>query len=249
MSARQLLINCCSPARDCFPTPARASRTPPGQGSSFLTGLGGGLGAGALGLLLGSKKACKIGGKVAMYGGMAALGALAYRAYGDCARRAPGRRDAAADTGPPARASRTAQQRCADRDDRPPRPTAISAPKNAACSKPNSPGFRRQRPQLARSRTGASAGSGGRRPGRRHARDGRRDVPGQPAGGRRRKLHGACLPDELARQPKLPPDLAATRTARQGSRPDRPEPARGRARRPLPHAGIPTPVSSRVLSA
>ena len=45
------------------------------------------LGAGALGLLLGSKKARKIGGKVAMYGGMAALGALAYRAYGDWQRK------------------------------------------------------------------------------------------------------------------------------------------------------------------
>jgi len=44
-------------------------------------------GAGALGLLLGSKKARKIGGKVAMYGGMAALGALAYRAYGDWQRK------------------------------------------------------------------------------------------------------------------------------------------------------------------
>src|SRR5690606_20644361 len=35
----------------------------------------------------GSKKARKIGGKVAMYGGMAALGALAYRAYGDWQRK------------------------------------------------------------------------------------------------------------------------------------------------------------------
>jgi len=63
-----------------------------GQGpSSLLGGLGGGaLGAGALGLLMGSKKARKIGGKVAMYGGMAALGALAYRAYQDWQARQPG---------------------------------------------------------------------------------------------------------------------------------------------------------------
>lgn len=43
----------------------------------------GALGAGALGLLLSSKQARKIGGSVALYGGMAALGALAYKAYGD----------------------------------------------------------------------------------------------------------------------------------------------------------------------
>ncbi|HYG44923.1 MAG TPA: tellurite resistance TerB family protein, partial [Bordetella sp.] len=63
------------------------SATAGGNAPSFLAGLGGGaLGAGALGLLMGSKKARKIGGKVAMYGGMAALGALAYRAYGDWQR-------------------------------------------------------------------------------------------------------------------------------------------------------------------
>ena len=87
MSARQLLDQLLQSGQGCFPTPARASRTPPGQGSSFLTGLGGGAGRGRLGLLLGSKKARKIGGKVAMYGGMAALGALAYRAYGDWQRK------------------------------------------------------------------------------------------------------------------------------------------------------------------
>ncbi|AZS77643.1 tellurite resistance TerB family protein [Achromobacter spanius] len=67
-----------------------------GGKASFLTGLGGGaLGAGALGLLMGSKKARKIGGKVAMYGGMAALGALAYRAYGDWQRNQAGGAQAA----------------------------------------------------------------------------------------------------------------------------------------------------------
>lgn len=67
-----------------------------GGKGSFLTGLGGGaLGAGALGLLMGSKKARKIGGKVAMYGGMAALGALAYRAYGDWQRNQAGGANAA----------------------------------------------------------------------------------------------------------------------------------------------------------
>lgn len=39
------------------------------------------LGAGALGLLLGSKRARKVGGKVITYGGLAALGVLAYKAF------------------------------------------------------------------------------------------------------------------------------------------------------------------------
>lgn len=43
----------------------------------------GALAGGALGLLLGNRKARKMGGKVAMYGGLAAVGALAYKAYGD----------------------------------------------------------------------------------------------------------------------------------------------------------------------
>ncbi|WP_347910858.1 tellurite resistance TerB family protein [Pseudomonas grandcourensis] len=51
---------------------------------SLLSGASGGaLAAGAMGLLLGSKKARKVGGKVAVYGGLAALGALAYKAYGN----------------------------------------------------------------------------------------------------------------------------------------------------------------------
>lgn len=43
----------------------------------------GALAGGALGLLLGNKKARKMGGKVAVYGGVAAVGLLAYKAYGD----------------------------------------------------------------------------------------------------------------------------------------------------------------------
>jgi len=50
---------------------------------SLLTGAGGGaLAAGAMGLLLGNKKVRKVGGKVAIYGGLAALGVMAYKAYG-----------------------------------------------------------------------------------------------------------------------------------------------------------------------
>ncbi|WP_144640600.1 tellurite resistance TerB family protein [Bordetella genomosp. 13] len=72
-----------------------------GGAGSFLGGFGGGaLGGGALGLLLSSKKARKIGGNVAMYGGLAALGALAYRAYGDWQRK----QTAAAPAGQPQQA-------------------------------------------------------------------------------------------------------------------------------------------------
>ncbi|MDD0975353.1 tellurite resistance TerB family protein [Pseudomonas fontis] len=51
---------------------------------SLLSGAGGGaLAAGAMGLLLGNKKARKYGGKALTYGGLAALGVLAYKAYGN----------------------------------------------------------------------------------------------------------------------------------------------------------------------
>ncbi len=58
--------------------------------SSLLTGFGGGaISGGALAMLLSSKKVRKIGGNVALYGGMAALGALAFKAYGDWQRDNP----------------------------------------------------------------------------------------------------------------------------------------------------------------
>ena len=49
---------------------------------TLLTGAGGGaLAAGTIGLLMGSKKARKIGGKALTYGGLAALGVVAYKAF------------------------------------------------------------------------------------------------------------------------------------------------------------------------
>lgn len=49
---------------------------------SLLTGAGGGaLAAGAIGVLMGSKKARKIGGSALKYGGLAALGVVAYKAF------------------------------------------------------------------------------------------------------------------------------------------------------------------------
>ncbi|WP_062383320.1 tellurite resistance TerB family protein [Pseudomonas abietaniphila] len=55
-----------------------------GNLGGLLSGAGGGaLAAGAMGLLLGNKSARKIGGKALTYGGLAALGVLAYKAYGN----------------------------------------------------------------------------------------------------------------------------------------------------------------------
>ena len=55
--------------------------------SRFLSGKGGAaLAGGALGFLLGNKKARKVGGTVAVYGGLTALGAIAYKAYGNWQR-------------------------------------------------------------------------------------------------------------------------------------------------------------------
>ena len=50
----------------------------------LLSGAGGGaMAAGVMGLLLGNRKARKLGGKVITYGGLTALGVLAYKAYGN----------------------------------------------------------------------------------------------------------------------------------------------------------------------
>ncbi|WP_313025262.1 tellurite resistance TerB family protein [Pseudomonas lopnurensis] len=53
-----------------------------GSLGNVLSGAGGGaLAAGAMGLLLGNRKVRKLGGKAVTYGGLAALGVLAYKAY------------------------------------------------------------------------------------------------------------------------------------------------------------------------
>ena len=60
---------------------------PTATGGSGLSDLGkGALAGGALGLLLGNKRVRKMGGKLAGYGGAAALGALAFKAYGEWQR-------------------------------------------------------------------------------------------------------------------------------------------------------------------
>jgi uncharacterized membrane protein YebE (DUF533 family) len=61
----------------------------------------GALAGGALALLLGSSKARKVGGKLAVYGGVAAVGMLAYKAYGDWKKQQGGAQsDTQADAAP-----------------------------------------------------------------------------------------------------------------------------------------------------
>lgn len=58
--------------------------SPLGSLAGLLSGKGGAaLAGGALGLLLGSKKGRKMGGTLLTYGGLAAVGAIAYKAYGN----------------------------------------------------------------------------------------------------------------------------------------------------------------------
>ncbi|VXC76369.1 conserved hypothetical protein [Pseudomonas sp. 8Z] len=59
---------------------------------SMLKGAGGGA---ALAMLLGNKRVRKVGGKVAVYGGLAALGVLAYKAYGNWQAQQGGQAQAA----------------------------------------------------------------------------------------------------------------------------------------------------------
>lgn len=62
----------------------------------------GALVGGALGLLLGNRKARKMGGKVAVYGGLAALGVMAYKAYGEYQKQKSGATAGSMPATPPA---------------------------------------------------------------------------------------------------------------------------------------------------
>lgn len=84
-----------------------------GKLGGLLSGAGGGaLAAGAMGLLLGNKKVRKVGGKVAIYGGLAALGVIAYKAYGNWQAQqgtAPAREPQTVDRLPAAQAEQHSQ--------------------------------------------------------------------------------------------------------------------------------------------
>jgi uncharacterized membrane protein YebE (DUF533 family) len=85
MNTRGLLDQLLKSGQDLLQNKAGGAQNKASGGlGGLLSGAGGGaLAAGAMGLLLGSKKARKVGGKVAVYGGLAALGVLAYKAYGN----------------------------------------------------------------------------------------------------------------------------------------------------------------------
>ncbi|WP_223546564.1 tellurite resistance TerB family protein [Pseudomonas sp. A-B-19] len=89
MNTRGLLDQLLKSGQDLLQNKAGSSQQKGASGGTgalggLLSGASGGaLAAGAMGLLLGSKKARKVGGKVAVYGGLAALGVLAYKAYGN----------------------------------------------------------------------------------------------------------------------------------------------------------------------
>ncbi|WP_296263368.1 tellurite resistance TerB family protein [Pseudomonas sp. UBA6562] len=91
MNTRGLLDQLLKSGQDLLKQHAgKANGTPGGANAGMGAGLGGllsgvggkALGAGALGALLGGKKTRKMGGKAISYGGLAALGMLAYKAYG-----------------------------------------------------------------------------------------------------------------------------------------------------------------------
>jgi uncharacterized membrane protein YebE (DUF533 family) len=86
MNTRGLLDQLLKSGQELLNKQTGAGKSTTGSGGlgSLLSGAGGGaLAAGAMGLLLGSKKGRKVGGKVLTYGGLAALGVLAYKAYGN----------------------------------------------------------------------------------------------------------------------------------------------------------------------
>ncbi|MCB5364684.1 tellurite resistance TerB family protein [Pusillimonas sp. CC-YST705] len=80
MSIQAMLQQLLQSGQGMLNNAAQPADTPP-KGSKLGSFTGGALAGGALGMLMGNKKFRKIGGKVATYGGIAALGALAYRVY------------------------------------------------------------------------------------------------------------------------------------------------------------------------
>ncbi|VVM98452.1 hypothetical protein PS682_03244 [Pseudomonas fluorescens] len=95
MNTRGLLDQLLKSGQDMLQNKAGSQRKPDDKGAlggllgggglgGLLGGAGGGaLAAGAMGLLMGNKKARKFGGKALTYGGLAALGVIAYKAYGN----------------------------------------------------------------------------------------------------------------------------------------------------------------------
>ncbi|PTB86511.1 DUF533 domain-containing protein [Pseudidiomarina aestuarii] len=82
MNTRSLMDKLLQSGQQFLDKQNTSSNTSDNKIGQFLTGAGGGALAGtAVGLLLGNKKARKMGGSVLKYGGVAALGAVAFKAY------------------------------------------------------------------------------------------------------------------------------------------------------------------------
>ena len=83
MSLQNLLKQVLQTAQQQVQSTASSDKESKSGGFSLGSFAGGAASGSVLTLLLGNKKFRKMGGKVAMYGGVAAIGALAYKAYGD----------------------------------------------------------------------------------------------------------------------------------------------------------------------
>lgn len=83
MSLQNLLKQVLQTAQQQVQPTASSDKKSKSGGFSLGSFAGGAASGSVLTLLLGNKKFRKMGGKVAMYGGVAAVGALAYKAYGD----------------------------------------------------------------------------------------------------------------------------------------------------------------------
>ena len=88
MNTRSLLDQLLSSGKELLQgqNTAPSNQAAPTSPNTALNGLLGSIGGGALGggiisLLMSSKKARKVGGNVITYGGLAALGVVAYKAY------------------------------------------------------------------------------------------------------------------------------------------------------------------------
>lgn len=102
MNSRSLLDQLLNAGKDLLQNQGTGNTNPQtrSSGNSPLGGLlgsvgGGALGGGAMSLLMGSKKARKMGGKVVVYGGLAALGVVAYKAYSNWQSQNPAQAGAA----------------------------------------------------------------------------------------------------------------------------------------------------------
>ncbi len=83
MSIQNLLKQVLQTAQQQIQPSTSSNQDKKGGGFSLGNFAGGAASGSVLTLLMGNKKFRKMGGKVAMYGGVAAVGALAYKAYGD----------------------------------------------------------------------------------------------------------------------------------------------------------------------